>query len=582
MSMQLGDWVQTLGWALLHFIWQGALVGALYAFLRWLVGPGRTQARYALGLGMLALLALLPVLTIVQLAPGFAAAGAGAAAAGGSLHIAAISAGVGTAVAAPAGIEPWLPWLVGAWLIGVCLASLRALRQYWRVRELCHREATPLPEWDARLRELCRRFRVARPVRLVKSAVLQTPSLIGWLAPVIVLPASCLVGLTPHQVELVIAHELGHIRRWDYAVNLLQIALETVLFYHPVVHWISREVRNEREACCDDLVLRLGANPVDYAATLASLEELRHMTHTPALAATGGSLLGRIRRIVGAEPAVFAAPLSGGQGVLLLALAFAAFVAVRPVTDDMLERIDTPLAMTSAATPAPAAQSQSPTSMLARSAALALSGGLPVAPTPAASVVQPAIVASEAAPEAEPPALELPRIAFAPARPAPPVALPAQESRVQDLAAPVAIDLDEVAAPVREPLALERVAPVYPRRAQLAGLEGSVTLSFTVDAAGRARDIRVAQADVPGEFEGAATSALRDWRFAEASRGSGTRFTLTFDFALHSETDETGNCEYSLGSRICRRFGAGAHSSPVAVDGEAMRNSRAHLRGKME
>ena len=81
-----------------------------------------------------------------------------------------------------------------------------------------------------------------------------------------------------------IAHELGHVRRWDYAVNLLQIALESVLFYHPVVHWISRDVRHEREACCDDLVLRLGADPVDYAHTLASLEDLRGVTHAPAVA----------------------------------------------------------------------------------------------------------------------------------------------------------------------------------------------------------------------------------------------------------------------------------------------------------
>ena len=85
---------------------------------------------------------------------------------------------------------------------------------------------------------------MSRPVRLVRSAIVQTPSLIGWIAPVIVLPASVLVGLTPRQIELVIAHELGHVRRWDYAVNLLQIALESVLFYHPVVHCISRVVRH--------------------------------------------------------------------------------------------------------------------------------------------------------------------------------------------------------------------------------------------------------------------------------------------------------------------------------------------------
>src|SRR6185436_16440590 len=98
----------------------------------------------------------------------------------------------------------------------------------------------------------------------------------GWLRPGILLPAAVALGFPAAQIELILAHELGHVRRWDYVVNLVQVVIETVLFYHPVVHWISRELRHEREICCDEMVLRVTrGHPHVYARTLASLEELR-------------------------------------------------------------------------------------------------------------------------------------------------------------------------------------------------------------------------------------------------------------------------------------------------------------------
>ena len=89
------------------------------------------------------------------------------------------------------------------------------------------------------------------------------------------LPMSALAGLSPLQVEAILAHELAHIRRHDYLVNLLQTLLETLLFYHPAVWWLSRQIRIEREHCCDDLAVSLCGDPVVYARALADLEELR-------------------------------------------------------------------------------------------------------------------------------------------------------------------------------------------------------------------------------------------------------------------------------------------------------------------
>lgn len=558
------DWVHALGWTLLHFVWQGAAIGVAYAIVRAVSDTSRAQVRYASGLAALSLMALAPMVTLWQLAP-VGAAGMAGLASDGAAPVAAI-AGAADAAASATGLEPWLPWLVGAWLAGVCLASLRACRQYWRLRELVRREAEPLREWEPLLRELAQRFSVSRPVRLVRSAIVQTPSLIGWIAPVIVLPASVLVGLTPRQIELVIAHELGHVRRWDYAVNLLQIALETVLFYHPVVHWISRDVRHEREACCDDLVLRLGADPVDYAHTLASLEELRGVTHAPAVAASGGFLLGRIRRIVGASPAepVFAAPLSGGQGFLLVTLALAAALAIKPVAHDVYARVTGAAEGETAATIDVTAAGTVAQSAAALVAHVVAADPQPAAPTAAIGLSSQAVDAAPA--DAAPAAVE----AVAPAARVAPPTIPAAAPELPSIDAsiattdlsfrPPAVPRMVLVAP--RPGAREMVAPVYPRRAAMAGVEGHVTLSFSVDRGGRAKDIRVVGATEPGWFEEAAIVALRAWRFDPGKVGE--RYNQTFDFALSLDAipeDREQKCDYSLGSRICRKV-------PAGVDGD--------------
>jgi hypothetical protein len=125
------------------------------------------------------------------------------------------------------------------------------------------------------------------------------PTVIGWLRPVILLPASTLTGLSAAQIEALLAHELAHIRRYDYLINLLQTAVETLLFYHPAVWWISRQIREEREHCCDDLAVAACGNVLIYARALAELERLRVAAPRFAVAATGGPLVRRIQRLIG-------------------------------------------------------------------------------------------------------------------------------------------------------------------------------------------------------------------------------------------------------------------------------------------
>ena len=157
-------------------------------------------------------------------------------------------------------LESALPFAAVAWLIGVIACSIWHLLAWLRIQRL-RRTAEPLDDrepgsvWQAAADRLTRLFRLSRPVRLLQSARQVGPIVFGVLRPVVLIPASLLSGLTPVQVEAILAHELAHVRRHDYLVNLIQAVIETVLFYHPAVWWVSGRIRSERENCCDDLAI---------------------------------------------------------------------------------------------------------------------------------------------------------------------------------------------------------------------------------------------------------------------------------------------------------------------------------------
>jgi hypothetical protein len=157
--------------------------------------------------------------------------------------------------------------------------------------------------------------------------------MVGWLKPVVLLPAVAVSGLTPSQIEALIAHELAHVRRHDYFVNLLQAAVETLLFYHPAVWWVSKQVRAEREHCCDDLAVGV----CDRLVYVSALSDLAAMSvPRTALAATGGSLLTRVKRILGPGDS----PASSGGGawiptlVALVIIGAAAPAVISNATSD--------------------------------------------------------------------------------------------------------------------------------------------------------------------------------------------------------------------------------------------------------
>ncbi len=304
--------------ALMHFLWQGALVGIATGGILALLDKAKASTRYAVATGALLLMAALPFATALRtVEPAARPAIAPSAAPAGPVPAAVAPASPANTVTAQTFGAALLPWVFALWLAGVAALSLVHLGGWGRVRRLSRQGQPAGEELQELARSLSRRLGIGRAVALLESAAVTVPAVVGWLRPVVLVPASTLAGLSPRQLEAILAHELAHIRRHDYLVNLLQTAVETLLFYHPAVWWVSAQVRHERENCCDDLVVTVCGDRLGYARALVELEGLRSAAPRLALAATGGSLADRVRRLVGVPDRPSRRPWAAG----LLALA---------------------------------------------------------------------------------------------------------------------------------------------------------------------------------------------------------------------------------------------------------------------
>ena len=311
-------WAERLGWTLLHFLWQGVLVAALYALVRALAGNRMSaRGRYAMACAALLAMTTAPAVTYWSLGTSGPAARIGDLAALGTRQL---SAGVAFSPVT----DPWqqaMPGIVMAWFAGAAACLLRLLMGFISVAALRRsRHAPVLTEWQHTLDRLVERMQVSRRVRLLPTDRVDSPSVIGWLRPVILAPVGVLSGLAPDQVEALLAHELAHVRRHDYLVNVLQGFAESLLFYHPAVWWISNQIRAEREHCCDDLAVAASGDVLVYARALAELESMRSAHFKAALSASDGSLVRRIQRL--ADPVAAHRPAGWGVawslGALLL------------------------------------------------------------------------------------------------------------------------------------------------------------------------------------------------------------------------------------------------------------------------
>lgn len=407
--------IQAVGWALLHFVWQGALVSAAAAIALRLLRHSAADVRYVVAAVALSLMATLPVVTGVQAfqsartelsiasgAPVMLTIDVAETAAGGAELLGGGAASPGGESAPVASLERWLPVVVLAWMAGVVILGVRLVAGWVWMQRTKSRGAVPADAaLHAVVRRLSRSLHIARTITLLRSPGVDVPTVIGWLKPTVLLPMSALSGLSPLQVEAILAHELAHVRRHDYLVNLLQTLLETLLFYHPAVWWISRQIRRERENCCDDLAVSLCGDPVVYARALADLEALRGPETRLALAASGGALLDRVRRLL-TGPETHA-----GRGPAWLAATSAALLMLLVVGGAAGRRT---LTASSSAVPAPAEP--------AVSAAPAPAQPVTTAATDPAAIPRPEGSAAAAEPTQTPP--DPPRPPTPPTPPTPP------------------------------------------------------------------------------------------------------------------------------------------------------------------
>jgi GWxTD domain-containing protein len=317
MNEASGEMVR-LGWTLIHFLWQGLAVAAVAGPALWLLRRGDARTRYALACGSLLAMMALPVATWVVLEePGVAVNVQTLPREGASGYLEA-----GVAVEE----RPWeamMPWVVALWCAGVGVLLLRLAGGWLLAWRRAHHSTEEAPAW-VRQRAWCLAERLnLRLPALRTSGRLTAPQVFGWWRPVVLLPVASLTQLTPAQLEMVLAHELAHVLRRDYLVNLLQMAAESLLFYHPAVWWISGRIRAERENCCDDLAVRLCGDTVEYSRALLALEESRPFLNP---AATAGDLRARIARILGMEKeeTMNATPVWMGLIVLCAGLLMAA------------------------------------------------------------------------------------------------------------------------------------------------------------------------------------------------------------------------------------------------------------------
>ena len=589
MSVAAADlsWVQALGWSLIYFLWQGVVIGILFALAKGMLPKEQSAIRYATGLVALIALVACPFLTFFLLwspaALELAAVGNPAQA-----HEAVVLPSVTIGVADNS--ATWLPFLVAGWVAGVIVMLWRGLHQWRALERIATRLAWRQTEVEALLARVASRFGSLPAVRVLVSACIDTPTLIGWFKPVILLPVAVVTGFPRHQLELILAHELGHLRRYDHLVNLGQAIVETLLFYHPVVHWISREVRHEREICCDNLVLRLtDSEPREYARTLAALENVRQLAPQLAVAASGGMLLERVRRIVGA-----ASPRTHNRRSLLemslivasCSLVIPAIMVFSNTIDEKGEDSVETISKIELHVAKPQMDATLSILTLPEFTFAHLSPVVTERTSSAPSMImarRPAKTIATAGEDAAPVEISISPVA----RLHQIVAVPTVVPDGSDFEIPSAgVELAAVAPLVKlqaAPVPLRKISPDYPDNG-FGSQHSKVDFEFSIDAGGNVRNVRIVAGDVKGAFAVAARDALRQWKFDPRSVSDhGEKFRQGFEFVSKSyvAVDEVdGHCTPPIGSHVCRpgrgyealkleKKGARSTQALAATDGSA-------------
>lgn len=302
-----GDFVRALGWTILHSMWQAFFIYACLRIVLKLWPQAGARIKYNLSLLSLSgiftwfLATLYMHVQRLQEAREAIQHFSGTITLQEPVHVAAVYPNQDPLIWLFPNLELCFPFLVTLYIAGMTGMIIKLLSDLLQLRKIRTTRIEPMGEaWDKHLDKLAARLQIPRKVKLLISRHVQVPVMLGFIKPLILLPVAMVNNLTEAQLEAVLLHELAHIKRNDYLLNIFQSIVETILFFNPFVWLISKIIRMEREHCCDDLVIASTVQPLQYAHALVALEEYRLTANRLTMAAADSKqhLFHRIKRIM--------------------------------------------------------------------------------------------------------------------------------------------------------------------------------------------------------------------------------------------------------------------------------------------
>ncbi len=293
------------GWvmALFHSLWQGALIAGLVFLVLWMFNIRNPRVRYGLGVAGLVVFLMTVGITLFHVMPEQPANSGISEPVSEVTFVQMVSQGM---AATETGwsilffLQENMPFILKLWAVGAILLMFRIAGGYQYLRKVVKRSEDSVPEnWIRMIDRIASRLEIGRDIRVLHSSHIGMPMVFGHARPVLLLPVSLLTGMTTDQLEAIFAHELAHIRRHDYLVNVVQQIMEAMFFFNPFVWILSNHLRTEREKCCDDLAMEICHNERQYVEALSTLELYRVNAPGNAMMLLGkkGELLARIRRL---------------------------------------------------------------------------------------------------------------------------------------------------------------------------------------------------------------------------------------------------------------------------------------------
>ncbi|MBU0475488.1 MAG: M48 family metalloprotease [Bacteroidetes bacterium] len=306
----------TLGWTLVHSIWQGFVIALLLMFLLSLINKRNSQVRSLLSYSALLVLVALSIRTysdmrtdnvnIVETSTKselLINSSHEVQRENSSIPLASLdfkSISFEYLITIKSFISANMKTIVFLWFLGIFALSIKLLGGLLYAQRLKKREVYPVSQfWNHKLKSLKNKLQIEKKIDLMQSKYIKTPLTIGHFKPIILLPVELLSGIPQDQLEIVLAHELAHIKRADYLLNILQSIIEVFFFFNPAVWLISNQIRKEREFLCDDLAVISCGNSTNLANALITLHENGNTKINIAMSAIGNnnSLMGRIKRM---------------------------------------------------------------------------------------------------------------------------------------------------------------------------------------------------------------------------------------------------------------------------------------------